>query len=176
MRKILIFVTVIFSYYGHAATSLSDIITLNANIVNMDDINSADIKSTIVGDNYKTLVYDNSVSTFRPITFQLRSTTTQVINQYSFNVLYKNMTCSQNNSVISVPLYLSINNINEQDNKITLLGRGFWYKVTTGEANSPYNQYISDVYFKVNFGNITNSSTSDLPCYGNVILLTSIDL
>ncbi|OBU43860.1 hypothetical protein [Photobacterium damselae] len=176
MKKLMILFIIISSSSSYAQTSISDTITLNANITDMSQINNSNIKSSIVGSSYKPLVYDNKLTTFRPVSFLLRSESSQIINQYSFNVIYKNMTCSLNNSVVNVPLSLSINGINEQNNKIILPGRNYWYKVTTGSPDSNYNQYISDVYFNIAFGNITNTHSSDLPCYGTVTLLTSIDL
>ncbi|CEO41866.1 exported hypothetical protein [Photobacterium kishitanii] len=176
MKKILFFISIIFSHYGNAATSLNEIITLNANISNPDEILPGEIKSEILGDKFQILSYNNKTTSFDPIIFSIRSTANRKIDAYSFNVIYKNMNCSQNNTIVNVPLSLSVNDVAEDNNKITLSGSKYWYKVTTGNTSSAYNQYISDTFLKIRFGYVTNSASSDLACYGNITILTSVDL
>lgn len=165
----------IFSSSLFAATSLEQTITLNAKIVD-SFVTSEQLSTSIVGPSFQPIIYNKIGETFDPIFYRLISVSSKSVEQFSFNVHYKDMTCStvETNKTMNIPPDLSIEpgDVREINNKITLSGGKYWNIV---EFNGG-NQYISDLTFKISFPKIPQLQQESMYCVGTIVLLSTIDI
>lgn len=169
----------IFSPSLLASSPQEQTITLSARIIDNFDT-SEKLSTIIIGSSFQPIIYNVNIQKFNPIFYNIMATSSRSVEQFSFNVHYKEMTCStsavalENKNIIRVSPTLSIEpgNIREIDNKIMLSGPRYWSVV---EFNGS-NQYIANLNLKVSFDNITQLQQESLYCVGYIILLSSIDI
>ncbi|MGL5377904.1 MAG: hypothetical protein ACRDAT_06415 [Cetobacterium sp.] len=158
-----------------AVTSLEQTITLNARVE--DNFTMSERLSTeIIGPSFQPIIYNERSNTFQPIFFRVVSTAEKSVEQFSFNVNFKEMSCSTsltNKNVVVLPeLSVEPGDIREVNNKITLNGQRYWSVV---EYNGS-NKYLSDLIFKVSFPSISQLQNETMYCVGYIVLVSSIDI